>query len=191
MRRRQVLAAGALAIVGLSGCQSSSWGEEPTTTEPRRTQTATEQGPSKTTTERSTAQRTTIEREATTSDSNSASQVQMTVAYDGETRDLVTGSAVETVGDVEQTETSSYVVPLTLTDRGTTAFTSTLEQLGVFDDPTACEITTYVRDERVATAALGENVAARMESGDWNGSLVIGVSDQATAERLRDALTAE
>jgi len=115
----------------------------------------------------------------------------MTVAYNGETRDLVTGSAVEMVDDIKQTETSGYVVPITLTDRGTTAFTGTLEQIGAFDDPTACEVTTYVRDERVATAALGENLAKRMESGDWDGSLVIGVSDQATAERLRDALGSE
>jgi hypothetical protein len=115
----------------------------------------------------------------------------MIVAYDGETRDLVTGSAVETTGDIEQTETSGYIVPITLTDRGTTAFTATLEQVGAFDDPTAYEITTYVREERVATAALGENVADRMDSGDWDGSLVIGVSARATAERLRDALGSE
>lgn len=191
MRRRQVLATGVLAMVGLSGCQGGPLEAEPTTTELRRTQTATEQGPSRTTTERSTAQRTTVERETTTSTSSSGSQVQLAVTLDGETRTLVTGSDVKTVGDIEQTRPSGYVVPLTLTDRGTTAFTTTLEQIGAFDDPTACEITTSVGGERVATTALGEDLAAVMESGDWDGSLVVGVSDQATAERLRDAFLSE
>ena len=126
-----------------------------------------------------------------TSDASSKSQVQIAVTHDGETRDLVTGSAIETVGDVREGRTSGYTLPVTLTERGATAFTTTLEQFGAFDEPSAYEITTSFRGERVTAATLGRSLAHAMESGDWDGSLVIGVSDRATAERLRDALGSE
>lgn len=114
--------------------------------------------------------------------------VTITVADGSEERTLVTGEDIATVGDVAQARQSGYRVPVTLTDEGTSDFATGLERIGAFDDPSAHEIRTYLDGERLTTATLAPNLAAEIESGEWDGSFIVHVSERAEAERLHDAL---
>lgn len=78
--------------------------------------------------------------------------------------------------------------PVQLTDDGTEASVSGLERIGAFDDPSAHEIRTYLDGEHVTPATLGRGLAARMDTGEWDGRFLVHVSDRDEAERLQNAL---
>ncbi|MFD1514190.1 hypothetical protein [Halomarina rubra] len=196
--RRQVLAVGALFAVGGSGCLSDSPSDETSETEMATDAPntgASDRDDGTTTTETSTTQTATARGDTPMTDMNDTakgSRLQMTVTHDGEERDLVTGSAVDTVDDIERDANSNkFVVPITLTDSGATTFTNSLEAFGAFEEPTAYELSTYFDGERITTATLGESLARVMESGEWDGRFVVSVADRATAERLRESFAAE
>jgi len=171
--RRQLLAASSLAFAGCAGCldyasvrEAVDAGTDPTDSEP--------------TTGGDT------EEVATTEAPNDRLRIAVSDG-DGE-RDLVTGDDVASVGDVERSRQGGYQVRVTLTDDGTAAFRDGLERAGAFDDPASREIRTYLDGDRVQTARLGNDLAAAMERGEWDGRLLVGLSDREAAERLKDAL---
>lgn len=168
--RRRFLVASSLAVGGGSGCLGNLPGGETTDTGSPTSGADTESSAT------------------TTSPTDSGSQVQITASNDDEEINLVTGDDVETVGEIERSRQSGYQLPVTLTDDGAEAFTSGLEQIGAFDDPSAHEIRTYLDGERITTATLGQELAAEIEAGEWDGRLLIHLSNRAELERLRDAL---
>lgn len=177
LSRRQVLAAGAISVLTTAGCSSS---------EPTGGSNGTERS-----TTRSDTQNEPTRRTQGTDDSRDGRRLQVTVAHGDKERDLFTGDAVESVGDVRQAESSGYVVPITLTDQGSTAVTDTLDEAGAFETPSEYTIVTYLGGERLTAATLGESLASVMEAGEWEGSLVVGVADRATAEEVQVALGSE
>lgn len=156
--RRQYLAASSLALVGGVGCLGAASGGE-------TTETVTE-----------------------ASGADTDGRIRITVSDGDGELDLATGDDVASVGDAEKSRRGGYRVPVTLTDEGTETFADGLERAGAFDDPASHEIRTYLDGERVNAATLGNDLAAEMESGEWDGRFVVHVADRAAAERLGDAL---
>ena len=182
--RRRLLAAGALAVAGATGCLGDVSG------------TGSTDGP---TTDAATGGETTAADVTVTDDESTGadaaatgeSRVRITVATDEEERELATGADVATVGDVESARQGGYRVAVALTDAGAEAFAAGLERVGAFDDPSAHELRTYLDGERVTTATLAPGLAAEIASGEWDGRFLVLVDEHEEAERLRTALAGE
>ncbi|WP_134669629.1 hypothetical protein [Halorussus marinus] len=176
--RRRVLATGSLALVGGAGCLDYASVREAVDagTEPTDSETETADGG----TETDSASESTVD--------GPGDRFRIAVSESDGERELLTGTDVASVGDVEQSRQGGYQVRMTLTDDGAAAFTDGLERAGAFDDPGAHEIRTYLDGERVQTATLGRDLAAAMADGEWDGRLLVRVSDREAAERLRDAV---
>lgn len=181
--RRQVLAAGGLALVGGAGCtqvrDAVAAGDGDGTTA------------SETTTDDVTASETaTGDAAATTTASDEDTGFRIAVTDgDGGENDLVTGADVATVGEVERARTAdAYRLAMTLTDGGTAAFADGLERVGALDDPDSHRIRTYFRGELLYEARLGHDLANAMQTGDWDGEFLFHVTDRETAVKVRAAL---
>ncbi|WP_158058092.1 preprotein translocase subunit SecD family protein [Halorussus halophilus] len=186
--RRQVLAAGSLALAGSAGCLGGSTigigGTDDTTDSSETVAT-------------STVDQTTAASEATTADETSlasatsadADAFRIVVVDSDDEVQLVTGVDVASVGEIESASNGSgYRLPFRLTDDGTTAFADGLEQVGAFDNPEDHQIRTYFEAELLYEAELGPGLADEIESGEWNGEFLFTVSERQTAESVKAAL---
>lgn len=176
--RRQVLAAGCLAVAGGAGCsqiRDAVETERGDGTETGGTDDATQTG--------NATEETTVAE---------ADDLRITVTDGDDEVELATGRDVATVGDVQASrQGDGYWVPVTLTAEGTDAFADRLEQVGAFDDPDAHQIRTYFEGEMLYEATLGHDLIDAMETGKWDGSFLLTVTDRETAEQVRDALKDE
>jgi hypothetical protein len=174
--RRQVLAAGCLALAGTAGCTEIREAiTADSTTKGTETTEATQPG----------------DETTVTTDDDSEFRIAVT-DDDSEEVELVTGEDVASVGEVEQARSGDgYRIPVTLTDEGTAAFADGLESVGAFEDPESHRIRTYFESERLYEAKLGPGLADAIESGEWDGSFLLHVTDRETAEDVKDALENE
>lgn len=167
--RRRVLAVGGLVLAGTAGCVGES-----ATSGADRTHEATD------------TSATTGAGETTATDGD---RLRITVTDGDEEVELVTAADVATVGERQSPERlDGYQLPVTLTDEGTEAFTDGLDHVGAFEDPERHEIRTYFGGELLYEAKLGPELADAMESGEWDGSFLLTVTDRETAAELKDAL---
>ena len=174
--RRQVLAAGCLALAGGgAGCSQV-----------RDAVAAANGGDAGGETTGDTTTSDAAER-TTTSDVTGEFRIVVTDGDGGEV-ELVTGADVATVGEVDQARTGAYRLAMTLTDDGTAAFADGLERVGALDDPDSHRIRTYFRDELLYEARLGKDLAHAMETGDWGGEFLFRVTEREKAEEVRAAL---
>jgi hypothetical protein len=183
--RRQVLAAGCLALAGGAGCSKIRDAlADDTTSDETETATSDATGTSEAETE--------SREETTETDAADPSEFRITVTDGDEEVELVTGEDVASVGEVEQARSGDgYRIPVTLTDEGTAAFADGLESVGAFEDPESHRIRTYFESERLYEAKLGPGLADAIESGEWDGSFLLHVTDRETAEDVKDALESE
>ena len=174
--RRQVLAAGCIALAGGAGCSqvrdavaaANGGGAGDETTGDATTSGATGR--------------------TTTSDATGEFRIVVTDGDSGEVV-LATGADVATVGDVEPARTGdAYRLAMTLTDEGTAAFADGLERVGALDDTDSHRIRTYFRDELLYEARLGKDLAHAMKTGEWDGEFLFHVTERETAESVRAAL---
>ncbi|WP_135852109.1 preprotein translocase subunit SecD family protein [Halorussus salinus] len=187
--RRQVLAAGCLALVGSSGCAQI-----------RRAVSAGDAGGEATTDDESTADSETTDTGTETKTSAASPEEFRIAVADGESEEngkseegddeteLVTGADVASVGEVEQARGGGYQLAVELTDEGTAAFADGLESVGAFETPTAHVIRTYFEGEMLTEATLGPGLASEIESGEWSGEFLFRVSERAAVEEVRAAL---
>jgi hypothetical protein len=105
------------------------------------------------------------------------------------TTELVTGNHVSSAGEVRDTR-DGYGVPLSLTDAGTTRFAEAFRAADVAAEASAHEIRLVVDAEEQSTFGVAPGLAHAIQSGDWDGELLVQVGDRATAERLRRIVTA-
>jgi hypothetical protein len=105
------------------------------------------------------------------------------------TTELVTENDVASAGEVRDTR-GGYGVPLSLTDAGTTRFAEAFRAADVAAAASAHEIRLVVDAEERSTFGVAPGLAHAVQSGDWDGELLVQVGDRATAERLRRAVTA-
>jgi hypothetical protein len=176
--RRQVLAAGCLALASGAGCSEVRDALADDTTGDA--------------TETTTSDATETSEDATDTDTADVSEFRITVTDGDEEIELVTGTDVASVGEVEETRSGDgYRTPVTLTDEGTAAFADGLEEVGAFEDPESHRIRTYFEGELLYEATLGPGLADAIESGEWDGEFLLQVSDRETAEKLKTALENE
>lgn len=176
--RRQVLAGGCLALTGSGGCSQIR---------DAVTDDATDGG------ETSDDDTTDVAEtnDDTTETTADADEFRITVTDADREIELVTGADVASVGEVAESRTGDgYRLPITLTDAGTDAFASGLEQAGAFTDPQSHRIRTYFEGERLYEAKLGPGLADAIESGEWGGEFLLTTTDREKARELKEALEA-
>jgi hypothetical protein len=105
------------------------------------------------------------------------------------TTDLVTGDDVASAGEIRDTR-SGYGVPLSLTDAGTARFAEAFRAADVAAEASEHEIRLVVDGEDRSTFGVAPGLAHDIQSGEWDGELLVQVGDREAAERLRRAVTA-
>ncbi|NEU57882.1 hypothetical protein [Halorussus sp. MSC15.2] len=179
--RRQVLAAGCLALVGGSGCSRV------------RNAVSTDSDDGTTETDGTTASGETPSSDEPTADDGTAttdaSAFRIVVADGDREIELVTGADVASVDEVEPARTGDgYRLPVTLTDEGTADFADGLERAGAFENRDDHPLRTYFEGEMLYEATLAPGLADKLESGEWSGEFLLHVSEQKTARELKQAL---
>ncbi|WP_276300082.1 hypothetical protein [Halorussus lipolyticus] len=170
--RRQVLAGGCLALTGSGGCSQI----RDAVTDDATSDVA------------ETSDETTGASDETTADAD-AGEFRIAVTDADREIELVTGADVASVGEIEEARTGDgYRLPITLTDAGTEAFASGLEQAGAFENPQSHRIRTYFEGELLYEAKLGPGLADAIESGEWGGEFLLTTTDRAKARELKEAL---
>lgn len=202
--RRQVLAAGCLALAGSAGCLGGSTGGVGGTTETigseTETATSSETDATSTADETTSATETTTTAETNTTDTTTdetstdsatttdESALRIVVTDGDEEIRLVTGADVSSVGEVGQARIGGYTVPMTLTDDGKTAFSDGLERAGAFENREDHTILTYFEGDLLYEAGLAPSLAHEIESGEWSGEFLFQASERKTAESVQKAL---
>jgi hypothetical protein len=96
------------------------------------------------------------------------------------TRRLVTADDVASAGEVRSER--GYAVPVSLTGATTTRFTEAFRSAAVVADPDTHEIGLVVDGEDHSTYGVAPELARAVQSGDWDGEILLRFDDQATAE---------
>ncbi|MFP8952182.1 hypothetical protein ACLI4Z_04290 [Natrialbaceae archaeon A-arb3/5] len=196
-RRRQVIGcAGSVLVAGVAGCLEAfdSEGNESATSADRA------DGPSETGDEADgTASDETAsdagsddETDGETDDrdgagSNGDPALVFSVSGTDGNRDAVTTEQVATVGENEFDEWAGvWYVPVDLTEEGTESFADALGAVGAFEEPGSAEIHTHLDGEIVESHRLGPDLAAAMDSGEFDGEFRAMFQDEESAAAFSD-----
>lgn len=176
LRRRRLLVAGSALLAGMAGCLESFETDDELDADSAGTDDAgADDGNGE-----SIADESDLEADA----------VLLTVERDGDELDAVTVGAVASAGSYSYDDVQGvHYVPIELTEDGTSSFVDALEAVDAFEDPQSTEIHTYFQDERIDSHTLGPNLAAAMESGEFDGEFRMIFPDEETAQTVADELS--
>lgn len=125
------------------------------------------------------------------SDSSSPSDVagdspaQLTVSDDGNKVDLVSDEDITSVSEVTQNKNAGYQIGGTLTEHGIEKLANGLNQVNAFESSSIHKTHAYVDGEEVPSTTIGDDFAAEVESGEWDGGFSLHVSTRADGEKLQ------
>jgi hypothetical protein len=95
------------------------------------------------------------------------------------------------VGEVEQQESGSFILPITLTGNATSSVSETFQTAGVRDNTDAFEIVLMNNGEEINRFGISPGLAESIAEEEWEGEFVLAFSDREQAEEIRDTLTTE
>lgn len=138
------------------------------------------------------------EQEGDDSDDTSANGGEartVTTVTDGDrVEELLTTEHFATVGDIQETDddTYRYFMNVEVNEVGRESFDEGLEAIGAYDAPEEAPdkytIRTHVDGEVVVEMPLDEELVEHVESGDWQGKLMMFFRKREDAEAIRDAV---
>lgn len=107
--------------------------------------------------------------------------------------ELLTTSHFAEVGDIQETddERYRYFMNVRANAEGQDSFAEGLEEMGAYDEPEEYTLRTHLDGEVVVELPLDEDLADHVESGDWEGELMMLFRERDHAEGVRDAIEAE
>lgn len=102
---------------------------------------------------------------------------------------LLTGSeGVVSAGTDTTGSGSTHGVSFRLSAGARERFATQLADVGALDSPQQHPMRVYYEGENIWEGSLGRGLVASMESGDWDGELLISVASEAEAERIQESL---
>lgn len=103
-----------------------------------------------------------------------------------EEREAVTYDQVDSIGEPASSSRQSYTVPVQLTPEGTESYTAALEKAGALESPRDAEIVVYDGAGVHDTYSLGPDLAAAIESGEYDGEFVMVFATESEATAFVD-----
>lgn len=109
------------------------------------------------------------------------------VTLGGEEHLLFDADDVSMVGQVEEAN-GSYRILITLSDEGADKVEKRLRDTGVLDSPGDARILVELDGEVVMDLGMSPELAEQVDSGEWDGQLLLLFEDRETVETVRDVL---
>ncbi|WP_276253531.1 twin-arginine translocation signal domain-containing protein [Halomontanus rarus] len=103
-----------------------------------------------------------------------------------EEREAVTYDQVDSIGKPVSSSRQGHTVPVQLTPEGTESYTAALEKAGALESPRDAEIVVYDGAGVHDTYSLGPDLAAEIESGEYDGEFVISFATESEAMAFVD-----
>lgn len=183
-RRRVLQTVGGIAFAGAAGCQSiGDDGDGSSEGAGGDGEPAEEEGD---------------EPEDAPADGGDGEPRTVTTVTDGDrVEELLTTEHFATLGDIQETDDDEfrYFMNVEVDEEGRDSFDEGLEEIDAYDAPEEAPdkytIRTHVDGEVVVEMPLAEELVETVQSGDWQGDLMMFFREREDAEAVRDDIQGE